>query len=499
MATPARQTASIQQKLGLAFWMEDVLQQCERAGANFEPDPVHDLRVALRRCRSIADGFSAIDPNPSWKEMKKAGKRLFSSLGELRDVQIMQRWTEHFGHDEEATRAKLMFYLASREAELKVAAAQALQQFDRKQWKRWSRLLPRRAARARQGSLVFKHLALERWTEAYELHQRALRNRSQVSLHNLRIGIKRFRYLVENFLPQQHAAWKDDLKELQDLLGEIHDFDVLWATAVRLKAFSDGETQTRWRERIHQERELRIARYREKMMGPASLWQAWRAELPEGKQIELGAWKRLNLWASALDPNIRHGRQVMRLSLELYDGLCGLNLGNWRKNEASRRILRAAALLHDVGRSRGGKAHPKVTYRLICRLGPPLGWRRSDLELAAAIARYHCGALPQARQKPFRILAEGDRREGLFLAGILRLANAFDAEGSGRIGQLRMSDEPGHLVVAAEGYSSRDKQAEGIAAARHLLEIVMRRPIMVKGLVRPRRAPASVHVARKPS
>ena len=60
--------------------------------------------------------------------------------------------------------------------------------------------------RVRPGSLVFKHLALERWTAARELHTRALRNRSQVGFHTLRIGIKRFRYIVENFLPEQHQG-----------------------------------------------------------------------------------------------------------------------------------------------------------------------------------------------------------------------------------------------------------------------------------------------------
>ena len=46
--------------------------------------------------------------------------------------------------------------------------------------------------------------------------------------HRLRITIKRFRYIVENFLPLQHAAWSDDLKHIQDLLGDVHDLDVLW-------------------------------------------------------------------------------------------------------------------------------------------------------------------------------------------------------------------------------------------------------------------------------
>ena len=83
-----------QPKLGLRAWMESVLVECERAAAGFEADPVHDLRVAIRRCRSLADGLMAIDPDPSWKEMKKAGKKVFQSLGGLRDMQVMQQWIE---------------------------------------------------------------------------------------------------------------------------------------------------------------------------------------------------------------------------------------------------------------------------------------------------------------------------------------------------------------------------------------------------------------------
>jgi CHAD domain-containing protein len=49
--------------------MERVLLECDRAAAGFEADPVHDLRVALRRCRSLADGLMALDPDSSWKEM----------------------------------------------------------------------------------------------------------------------------------------------------------------------------------------------------------------------------------------------------------------------------------------------------------------------------------------------------------------------------------------------------------------------------------------------
>ena len=101
---------------------------------------------------------------------------------------------------------------------------------------------------------MFKHLALERWTAARELHIRALRNRSQVAFHTLRIGIKRFRYIVENFLPVEHKAWSNDLKHMQDLLGEVHDLDVLWATALACHVFPDEASRQSWHARIVEER-----------------------------------------------------------------------------------------------------------------------------------------------------------------------------------------------------------------------------------------------------
>ena len=79
---------------GLRYWMAIVLEECEHVAADFSADPVHDLRVSLRRCRSLADGMIALDPDRDWKAMKKAGKRLFQRLGALRDVQVMMEWIE---------------------------------------------------------------------------------------------------------------------------------------------------------------------------------------------------------------------------------------------------------------------------------------------------------------------------------------------------------------------------------------------------------------------
>jgi CHAD domain-containing protein len=493
-------------KLGLRAWMERVLVECDRAAAGFGADPVHDLRVALRRCRSLADGLMALDPDSSWKDMKKSGKKVFQALGELRDMQVMQEWIEKLSdandNDPNASNdpvaVKLLDHVHVREAVCKQLALKDLNQFDRKQWRQWARALPRRAGRVRPGSVVYLHLALEKWTAAYDLHKHALRTRSQVALHQLRIGIKRFRYTVENFLPRQHTLWGDDLKELQDLLGEVHDLDVLWATAVEIQAFPDAESRSRWREKLNVERGKRIERYREKMLGRQSLWRVWRAELPAGPQLRAAAMSRLRVWAGYLDPDFSHSQRVSQLALLLYDGLkdAGLvgagaaagTVGALSLDCDSRAVLQAAALMHDVGKAKGEEKHQKKSYRMIRRLARPLGWSAREMEMAAVVARYHRGALPRARGKSLQVLELPDRPIAMELAGVLRLANALDAwhgprgDGSENSSRLEVSLEDRVVMVRAAGYSALDGSAEGVAAARHLLETVLRRPVLVRTL-----------------
>jgi len=508
-ASPILKPANPKPKLGLRAWMERVLVECDRAAAGFDADAVHDLRVALRRCRSLADGLMTFDPDSSWKDMKKAGRKLFQALGELRDMQVMQEWIEklrdasdsagdHLSAD--PVSAKLLHHVHAREAECKQRAFKDLHQFDRKQWRQWSQSLPQRASRVRPGSVVYLHLALEKWTAAYDLHKRALRTRSQVSWHELRIGIKRFRYTVENFLPRQHALWGGDLKELQDLLGEVHDLDVLWATAVDIMAFPDVESQSRWREKLNVERAKRIARYREKMVGRQSLWRVWRAQLPSGPQLRAAAMSRLRVGAGYLDPDFPHSQRVAQLSLLLYDGLkdAGLvtanpgdpKLGAQNLDHDWRAVLQAAALMHDVGKARGPKNHQKNSYRMIRGLTPPLGWSAREMELAAVVARYHRGALPRPRGKTMQQLKLPDRRIAMELAGILRLANALDTRNRRRGKENENEDAPrlevnlqdGFILIRVAGYLALDRSAEAIAAARYLLETMLRRPVLVRTL-----------------
>lgn len=503
---------------GLRYWLLQVLEECDQVSADFGPDSVHDLRVSLRRCRSLADGLMALDPAADWKAMKKAGKRLFQRLGALRDVHVMVEWVERLEPEETPVEAAsspalpLLEILRRREQEEQHEAQAVLEEFDRKQWRAWSKSLPARAARFRPGSALFKHLALERWTEARELHNRALRDRSQTAFHNLRIGIKRFRYIVENFLPVEHKAWSNDLKKLQDLLGEVHDLDVLWSTAASCRVFPDAVSRNVWRKRILAERTACIDGYRARMVGPEALWNVWRAALPQGKQIQALTTRRMKLWANGLDPDFAHSERVAGLALQLYDGLLSSGWQPSVDGVSARSSLLVAALLHDIGKSKGQKGHHKTSFDLIKSHGKPLGWKPADLQRAAIVARFHRGALPTRTHKALHDLLPDEQKGTIQLAAILRLANALDAAHDGHIRHVQIenseltanSNRKRHnngfvrkplrvahtqaLVISAEGYSALAPSAQTIAAERHLLETVLHRPVLIKSLKQPSRA-----------
>lgn len=467
---------------GLRYWMLEVLRQCELASAGFEEDPVHDLRVALRRCRSLADGLRCFDPSPEWRRMKRAGKPLFAALGKLRDVQVMAGWVKKLFEPEDPAAQTLLRHCEAEIAATTQEAAADLAAFDRKQWQEWAETLPGRAAVLPLDSDLFRHLALERWQEARELHRLALRNRTKVGFHNLRIGVKRLRYTIENFLPKMYATCGKQLKDVQDQLGEIHDFDVLWSTALAIKAFPDAPSHDLWRDRITEVRGQRLARYHESMVGRESLWQEWRALLPaEGELAELGL-QRMKIWAAFLDPDASHSELVARLALQLYDGLAGDGFIRRNRRYSNRTILQAAALLHEVGRSRRERDHHKLAYRMVSRLKPPLGWNPEEVRMAGVIARYHRGALPLAEHTGFSSLSASRQRTAVALAGILRLADSLDRDHKGEVRGLQVEDHGDFVILWCDGYDPA-RNGLRVASARHLLETVWGRPVMVRPLV----------------
>jgi CHAD domain-containing protein len=468
-----------EKKSGLLHWAKRVVEECEKAGHDLAADPVHDLRVAIRRCRSMADGFRSVDPDHGWKQMKGMAKPLFFALGDLRDVQVMMEWVSKLSAEDDPARVVLLLELQAREDRLKQGAKQALADFDRKHWLTLNEHLNARAEKVPLDGTIFQLLALERWREARELHRKALRNRSATAYHQLRIGIKRLRYTVENFLPTLHEKWSKDLRSLQDALGEVHDFDVLW-TMVRSHHEVAPEVRTHWHAVMQEERNKRLELYRERMVGRRSLWNEWRAALPSGDDVRRAGIDKLCLWASFLDPHFEHARSVTSLALGLYDGLVESKV--FRADGKQRSLLEAAALTHEIGASKHGHGYRKRSSRMIRRVAPPPDWSAQDMQAVAIIARYHRGGLSSTTHPMFSGIPVRSRSQILRLAGILRLAVALHDAAESRERQPVVSRKDGMIVVVADGLDAHvGPTGEHLARAKYLLEATCKMPVKLEG------------------
>ncbi|HUK53053.1 MAG TPA: CHAD domain-containing protein [Candidatus Binatia bacterium] len=469
-----------QRREGLRYWMRRVLQQVRLASRELSPEAVHDLRVALRRCRSLAAGLSEVDGDPGWDELRRTCRKLFRRLGELRDLQVLNEWVMRLAHEGDPVRQALLEVLAAREPELKQEAAHALSSFDRRKWLAWSSALDQRTRRLTPDGLVAQHLALERWEEARALHRRALRSRTAPAWHALRIGLKRFRYTVENFLPQRHAEWGADLKRVQDQLGEVHDLDVLRETLPEAGPSLDDAAAARWGQAIERERTERLDGYRAAMGGRNSLWYTWRGALPSGERLEAAALAKLTVWASGLDPDTAHSRQVARLAVEILDGLVAAGFNGALNHPRSRTLLHAAGLLHNVGRSETAKGHHKASYRLISALAPPLGWTQEEIERVAILARYHCGSEPREKHRAYHALPDDGRGMVRALAGVLRVADALDDAHDGAVRRIEVRNGGDYLMIRAAGWEETEEHAAILGGRKHLLESAIGKPIIVR-------------------
>src|ERR1700722_12804817 len=384
---------------GLTYWMERVLAELEEVRSAPDADAVHDLRVALRRCRSLAALMEEVDPDPGWPEMRRIGRKLFKQLGELRDTQVLEEWASKLGSEGGAVRQRLAAHLGKNEAEERDAALRAAGKFDAKAWKSYERVLGHRARVVAPNSLAAKSLALERLTAARELHLRALRTEKPEPWHTLRIGVKRFRYTVESLLPELHESWGENLKRVQDLLGEVHDLDVLAETIARVAGDEPEEARAGWMERIAAERELRLDAYRQLSMGEKRVWQDWKEGLPQQEQLEAAAMARLQATAKALGANRGKAAQVTRLALKLYREFGRLKAGEVFSNKQHRKVMEAAAGLHAIGAGLRAKSPEKAARKFLRRLPLPVGWTEPEWDLLGLVVRYHRGKEPKAKQK----------------------------------------------------------------------------------------------------
>jgi exopolyphosphatase/guanosine-5'-triphosphate,3'-diphosphate pyrophosphatase len=140
-----------------------------------------------------------------------------------------------------------------------------------------------------------------------------------------------------------------------------------------------------------------------------------------------------------------HGMHVARLAGSLFDQLRelhGLDAGD-------RRVLLAAAVLHDVGAYVSRKRHHKHSLYLISQSELP-GFAPGEMWLVANVARYHRKGEPTTDHDSFERLDAGERARVTRLSALLRVADALDREHLQAVRALHARVREGELVLEVE-------------------------------------------------
>jgi inorganic triphosphatase YgiF len=255
LATPAEAFAAL---VGAAL---------AQAGANArgvvhgrDPEYLHQLRVGLRRLRSVLRAFRPLVGTA--KPVARRLRRFMPAFGEARDWDVFVEWLQQIPEAREVlVRARARRSAARRKA--RAAAASPEFQVFLLRTLRWLHGAPLRDTKdSLQG---FAAKAFEK------LHKKALRKIDWLDAearHLLRIRVKRLRYGCEFFAASFPRAsvrpYVKSLEALQDILGELNDVVV---GRKLLQILEPGQTATRVRRELAA-RERRLI---------ASLEPAWAA------------------------------------------------------------------------------------------------------------------------------------------------------------------------------------------------------------------------------
>jgi exopolyphosphatase/guanosine-5'-triphosphate,3'-diphosphate pyrophosphatase len=135
--------------------------------------------------------------------------------------------------------------------------------------------------------------------------------------------------------------------------------------------------------------------------------------------------------ASNCGCEMAHSQHVSRLAGSIYSQLTSVS----DLNPHDRPLLEAAAKLQDVGYLINYDQHHKHSYHLILHSRLE-GFKPSELELIANVARYHRGADPKRKHDNFRQLSASDQLRVRQMAAVLRVSGGLDRSNTQQVSDV---------------------------------------------------------------
>ena len=212
----------------VAVRLADVRRHETALGRKIDQDTVHDMRVASRRLRAALKLFKAPDAS------NDAVKDLQDALGRVRDIHVQLHWIDKVARQsargtEKVVLLRVRSRVATRLPKREMALQRALRRWRDETAPTLLRDVAADAPRSRFGGGRVRRVVGRRLKNVGRALDRFVASEAPKVAHQLRIEVKKLRYLVEllrEVWPHESETVLDGLSELQGLLGDLHDADV---------------------------------------------------------------------------------------------------------------------------------------------------------------------------------------------------------------------------------------------------------------------------------
>ena len=173
-------------------------------------------------------------------------------------------------------------------------------------------------------------------------------------------------------------------------------------------------------------------------------------------------------------PDQSHAEQDRRLALMIFNRTKRMHSLGSRE----RYWLECAAILHDIGLSRGNKQHHKASMRLVLN-DPALPFTQKERYIIGSIARYHRKALPDKKHYNLTILDRTEREKVAALSSILRVADALDYSHRSVVKKVNVKSFLDQVTIECVFSGQHYPEDQAVEKRKNLFERVFKKDLAV--------------------
>ncbi|ADO83390.1 CHAD domain-containing protein [Ilyobacter polytropus] len=401
--------------------MSKILEEnLEKISLSNDLETIHKCRVSIRKIRGILKLFNCP------KKLEIPIKKIASMLGPLRDLEVQIYFLMNRVEVDSSLGGILDDFLFKREI-MKRELVKSIPEFSRKKFLY-------EVTNFLKDKEVYEY---EIYRNLYKKIQEIIINHpvniNSKELHELRIKIKKIRYILEalSVESQEYNELIVFFKKYQDCLGEIHDIDV-WLDILNKKIWELEKLKLFLRKKRHK----KIIEFKEvlhevplvlgNVLSIAAINSITEFENRQDiRSMRYSQSEKISMaekLAVELSPDPHHIKRVREKSVKIFREI--REVMNLNKEDIF--FLEAGALLHDIGYSISEKKHNDHSYEIIAS-SDYLPFSLEERVVTSMIAKNHRGKFSLVKGLD-RVLPSKEVSRINKLSGIVKAADGMEFE-----------------------------------------------------------------------